>query len=87
MAQGMKGMNMCVVWAASQKDISIVLALLHTIQYQRFCGMSFELFHVLCPNYTIKNNTRRNAAVIGVTAAQLCCLQGVRDPRCNILPH
>lgn len=46
MAQGMKCMNMCMVWAAIRKDVSIVQDSLHTIQYQRFCGMSFELFHV-----------------------------------------
>lgn len=61
MAQGMKGMSMCMVWAATRKDISIVLALLLTIQYQRFCGMSFELFHVLCvqtiPSKTIHTET------------------------------
>lgn len=43
---GVKGV--CTGLGSTQEDISTVLALLHAIQYQRFGGMSLELFHVLC---------------------------------------
>lgn len=74
MAQGMKGMNTCMVWAATWKDVSMVRASLYTIQYQRFCGMSFELFPVLCVQ-TITSKPRHTEALQ---------LQELQQPSCVV---
>lgn len=74
MAQGMKGMNMCMVWAAIRKDASIVRASLHTIQYQRFCGMSFELFLVPCVQTVTPKPTHTQALQ----------LQELQQPSCVV---
>lgn len=66
----------------------------HCARFTSYHSVSKVLWNVvwavsctLCPNCNIKTNTHTRAAVTGVAAAQLCCSQGVRDPRGNILPH